>query len=211
MIISCKHLCLLSVSLTTLLISCAEKKDDTDYLELFKAFHEAENEYSETKWDYLSDTLKVWYTKNDPKPDLKYKGQPTDGWDEWDMAMRTISYYDTIWYDPELRAVQGYFNENNDFYVLLGASPNVTLRTYTYNDAGKITDLRYEKVNAENTLSKAHMDPVYQWAMIHEPEEISAIFPDNKLVPSADNAMRWKQLIIRYRTRNETRENPTVE
>lgn len=205
------YICLLSVSLSTLWISCAEKKDETDYIALFKEYHEAENDYSETRWNYLSDTLRVWYTKNDPKPDLKYKGQPSDGWEEWDMAMRTISYFDSIWYNPELHAVQGYFNENNDFYVLLGASPNVTLRTYTYNDAGKITDLRYEKINTENALSKEHLEPVYQWALINEPAEIAAIFPENKLVPSADNAMRWKQLIIRYRTRNEVRENPTIE
>lgn len=194
---------LFSLFLLFFIAGCSSKNQNTDILELFERYHTEENKHSDSKWDYTSDTLRVWYAKDDSTPDLKYKGQPNDAWQDWDDEMRSVSYYDTIWYNEELHAIEGYFNENNDFYVLLGASANKTFRTYTYNADNKITDIRYEKIDGENTLSNNHMAPVYQWALKNEPQEIAEIFPGTKLVPSRENAIRWKNLIIKYRSQLE--------
>lgn len=189
--------------LFSLLVGCSSKNESTDVLESFNLYYKADNAKSESRWEYTSDTIRVWYAKDDPTPDLKYKGQQNDAWQDWDDAMNSISYYDTIWYNSELHAIEGYFNENNDFYVLLGAAPNKTFRTYTLNSENKITDIHYEKISVENTLNNGHMAPVYQWALQNEPQEIAEIFPGNKLVPSTENAIRWKKLIIRYREQLE--------
>jgi hypothetical protein len=189
---------LTSLLLLQIFVGCASKTKSDELLDTFNAYYEAENANSDSKWTYVNDTLHVWYAKDDPSPDLKYKGQPNDAWEDWDIAMNSKSYYDTIWYNDSLHAIQGYFYEDNDFYKLLGASPNKTLRTYTFNAANKLTDILYERISEANTLSNKHMDPVYLWALKNEPQEIAEIFPKTRLVPSTENAIRWKKLLEKY-------------
>ncbi len=188
-----------SLFLVLYFTSCSSSDKKNDEFSLFKAFYQAEINMDDSKWDYTTDTLRVWYGKTDAEPTLKYKGAPKDPWIDWNVALNAKSSYDTIWYAPEEHAIKGFFYENNDFYNLLGASANKTLRTYTFNTSLKITDVRYENIPEENTLSGKHMAPVYTWAQTYAPEEIAAIFPNNQLVPSTENALRWKKLLEQYR------------
>ncbi len=189
----------ISVLIVVMMLGCKSEHTNTgDQLKIFDQYYKAENADKESKWDYISDTLKVWFSEDDPVPDLRYRGEQKDGWDEWDIVMNSKSHYDSIWYNNKINAVQGVFYEDNDFYRLLGASANKTLRTYSFNTSNKITDLRYETITEQNTLSKRHMEPVYRWALVNEPQEIAQIFPQNKLVPSTENAVRWKNLIKKF-------------
>ena len=180
-------------------VGCSKAKREAAILNAFKDYFEAVKTKNDAQWNYTADTIKVWFEKADMVPTLKYKGKKISKWGEWDKVMNSKSYYDSIWYNERLHAVQGYFFEDNDFYHLIGSSPNKTLRTYSLNDEDKITDLLYERQRTENGISDAHMDPIYEWALKNDSLEIMELYPNKQFVPSAENARRWKTLIKAYK------------
>ncbi|HKK11803.1 MAG TPA: hypothetical protein VJ945_03165 [Flavobacteriaceae bacterium] len=180
-------------------LGCNKAKSEADILNAFKDYFEAVKTKSDAQWNYTVDTVKVWFEKADMVPSLKYKGEKMSKWGEWDKVMNSKSYYDSIWYNKRLHAVQGYFFEDNDFYDLIGASPNKTLRTYSLNEEDKITDLLYERQRTENAISDAQIDPIYEWALKNDSLEITELYPKKQFVPSAKNALRWKTLIKKYK------------
>ena len=182
-----------------LLMGCKRANQESELLDAFTLYFEAVKNNDDSKWKYTSDTVKVWFEKSDKKPQLRYKGKKISKWGEWDRIMNSKSYYDSIWYNKKLHAVQGYFYESNDFYDLIGASPNKTLRTYSLNDSNKITDLLYERVAAESTILDEHLNPIYEWALKNDSLEIVELYPNKEFVPSTENAIRWKKLLEKYR------------
>lgn len=193
----------LTILVSISFMQCEQKTQDTDLLVLFTKYYEAVTNHDDGKWNYTSDSVKVWFGKNDTIPSYRFKGKPISKWGEWDNVMNSRSYYDSIWYNPQLHAVQGYFYENNDFYELIGASPSKSLRTYTFDQSNKITDVLYEFLPGENTISDEHLDPIYEWALKNDSLEISELYPNKEFVPSTENAIRWKELINRYKASNQ--------
>ena len=179
-----------------LLVSCQHKREAS--MDVFIKYYEASKVDQEAVWEYSADTLRVWFESKKNEASLRYRGKQQSKWGEWDDVMHATSHYDSIWFDSGENAVRGYFFENNDFYKLIGASSNKTLRTYFLNEDLKISGLLYERIPTQNSISEKHMKPIVEWALVNDSVEITELYPDNEFVPSAENALRWKTLLARY-------------
>ncbi len=179
-------------------IACGEFNRESELVDNFKSYYKSVKNKDDLKWNFTADTVYVWFEKHDTIPSFRFKGKPISKWGEWDRVMNSSSYYDSIWYNKKDHAIQGFFYESNDFYDLIGASPNKTLRTYSLNDENKISDVLYERIDSENTISDEHLDPIYEWALKNDSLEIMELYPDKQFAPSTENALRWRKLIGKY-------------
>ncbi len=149
---------------------------------------------------YTSDTLYTWFDDVQGTPAISVKGAATAGkWAQWDSVMRSRSFFDTLWYDMDESSVKGYFYEDNDFYRLIGRPPNKTLRTYWFNEQDKVTRLLIYWIPDENTPSDSFLKPVAEWARQYHPSELDDLYAHQTIVPSTENAVRWKALLNKYR------------
>jgi hypothetical protein len=183
-------------------VSCDNQKGQQDILNGFTEYLAASKADSKTKWNYTSDTIKVWFDEKKGNPSKRIKGEGSSGkWKEWDEQMHSKSYYDSLWYDKSEHAVKGFFYENNDFYDLIGKSPTKTLRTYWLNSENKIYEILYYWIPDENTTTSHHLKPIVEWALKNDSSEILELYPNGRIIPSKENAIRWKKLLTKY---NET-------
>ncbi len=164
-------------------------------LEVFNSYF---NTDSDERWEYTTDTVRLWFEKLSGEPILRIKGQVSKGrWKEWDEEIHTIIEMDSIWYVENIQAVQGYFYENNDFYELIGKPPTKTLRTYWF-EKDKIHEILIYWLPEENTPSDIFLEPIVSWAEIYAKDEIIELYPNNTISPSKENAKKWRNLINRY-------------
>lgn len=197
-----KNSILIILLLFVFAVSCDTKNGRKDILNDFAEYFEASKADSKTKWDYTSDTVKVWFDEKNGTPSKQIKGEKSSGkWKEWDEQMHSSSQYDTIWYDNSEHAVKGYFYENNDLYDLIGKSPTKTLRTYWLNSENKIYEILIYWIPEENTTTSHHLKPIIAWALKNDSLEIMELYPNGRIIPSKENALRWKKLLKKY---NET-------
>ncbi len=165
----------------------------------FISYYEAVKIKSPQKWDFTLDTLKIWMEDTLSTPRLQIKGKISSGpWKDWDSIMNSVTYYDTLWYNKSEHAIQGYFNENNDFYHLIGKPANKTLRTYWLNDQDKIDELLIYWIPEENKNTAHYLKPIVEWAMTYDSLEIKDLYPEGRIIPSIENAKRWKVLLKQY-------------
>lgn len=190
------------MALTTIFSSCNTADKKNELLILFDKYHKASEQSVDGKWNYTTDTVKVWFDNKDNKPLLKIKGMESAGqWKEWDNEMNSKMTYDSLWFDEEDNAVKGYFYENNDFYRLIKKPPTKTLRTYWFNSADQIDEILIYWIPNENTPTEEFLRPIQEWALKYDSQEIQELYPDETIVPSRENAMRWKILLQEYNSK----------
>lgn len=183
-------------------VSCDIQKGRQNILNDFAEYFEASKLDSKTKWNYTTDTVKVWFDEKKGNPSKRIKGENFSGkWKEWDEQMHSSVQYDTLWYDKSEHAVKGFFYENNDFYDLIGKSPTKTLRTYWLNNENKIYEILIFWIPEENTTTSLHLKPIVEWALKNDSLEILELYPKGNIIPSKENAIKWKKLLTKY---NET-------
>lgn len=166
---------------------------------MFTEYYKAVQNHSEKKWNYTTDTVKVWFDDKKGKPVLNIKGTGSTGmWEEWDEEMDATASYDSLWYNETEHTIKGYFYENNDFYRLLGKGPTKTLQTYWLNENDKIKEVLIYWIPEENTTTSEHIKPVVEWAKENDSTEIRKLYSNEKLIPTRHNAKRWKALLKKY-------------
>lgn len=182
-----------------IITSCKSNDQASREISIFKNYYEAAKDGGDEKWNYTEDTVRQWFDDKNGDPIVQVKGQASTGrWKEWDEEMNANSYYDSIWYNEAENAVQGYFYENNDFYQLIGKGPTKTLRTYWFDNNDKINEFLIYWIPEENTTTTENLKPIVEWAMKNDSTEIMELYPDNRIIPSRENAIRWKVLLTRY-------------
>ena len=196
------RLLFLSIALCALLVSCNTEADK--HLELFSEYYDAIQKRSEDKWNFAADTVRLWFDKKEGDPILQIKGEGSTGkWKEWDEEMKSSSTYDSLWFDTKENTVKGFFQEDNEFYRLIGKSPTKTIRTYWFNKNDKIHEILIYWIPEANTTTAENLKPIVAWAMEHDSLEIQQLYPNSRLVPSKENAIRWKKLLTKYNEANK--------
>lgn len=181
--------------------SCSNIQEP-DPVKQFEQYYNAVKSGDQDMWKYSEDTIRMWFDDRKGDPILLFQSKKSGGaWREWDEEMNSTSYYDTIWYDKKDHAIKGYFFENNDFYKLIGKTPNKTFRIFWLTDKNKIKELLIYWIPEENEHTSVHLEPIINWAMENHPDEIKKLYQEQKIVPSKENAIKWKMLIRRYNER----------
>ncbi len=201
-----KYICIALIWTVIILLqitSCNHQDQSAQKIRLFEAYFSAVNSEEANKWQFTTDTVKLWFDDRENDPVVQVKGQPSRGpWKEWDEEMNSASYYDSLWFDMEENAVKGYFYERNDFYELVGKPPTKTLRTYWFDENDKITEMLIYWIPEENRLTSEYLEPVKAWALEWDSALIMDLYPDDRIIPSRENAIRWKALLREYREEN---------
>ncbi len=176
-------------------------EDGQEQMARFSTYYELKAQQSDERWNYLADTLYTWFETKERRPIKSYKDKPKSGggWAAWDRVMRSETTYDSIWFDATDNTVKGFFYENNDFYELIGKPATKTLRTYWFDDQMQISEVLIYWIPEENTTSGHFLKPIVIWAQEHDSAEISYLYADEEIKPSAKSARRWKELLERYR------------
>ena len=191
---------LLLSGIIALLAACNSGQEQDDPLTNFRNYYSAVKEDPEIKWHYTTDTVKLWFDNKEGQPALQVKGKSSTGkWKEWDSVMNATARYDSIWYDNDEKAIKGFFYEDNDFYQLIGKSPTKTSQTYWLDEDNKIKEVLIYWIPEENTSTAEHLKPIVDWAFQYDSAAISALYPNGQIVPSKENAIRWKELLEKYK------------
>ncbi len=181
------------------LVGCNRNKPSEERIQFFRNYYDAVKNKSDSKWNYTSDTLFIWFDNKGSKPNISIKGTPSKRkWSGWDSVMNSKTYYDSLWFDEHQDAIKGYFYERNDFYDLIGRPPNKTLRTYWFANH-KIKEILIYWIPEENESSDLFLPPILEWAKQFYPEEINYLYANETIEPSIQNAVRWKVLLKKYR------------
>ena len=190
---------LIAVITIFIVVSCMDVRKESSELKTFRNYYAALKSGSADKWNYTTDTVKLWFDDKKGAPILQIKMNESAGkWKEWDEEMNSTTSYDSIWFDKDENSIKGYFNERNDFYDLIGKNPTKTLRTYWLNHNSKINEILMYWIPEENTTTGVHLKPIVEWALVNDSTEIQQIYPDGRIVPSGENARRWKKLLRKY-------------
>ncbi|MEQ9591099.1 MAG: hypothetical protein RLN86_00795 [Cyclobacteriaceae bacterium] len=189
------HIMLASI----LYYSCTSSNNSSNRrLEYVKQYLRTAVSQSDLKWQFTTDTIRVWFDDRNGKPNLNYKNKELSKWAEWDVVMNSTTSYDSLWYDQESQTVQGHFYEYNDFYKLIGRPPNKTLRTYWFDDQDKIKEILIYWIPEDNKTSDEFLPPIIEWAEKYYPVEINELYTNQEIKPSTQNAIRWKTLLEKF-------------
>lgn len=142
---------------------------------------------------YLASDARIWFEKKEgPGHPLRAKGGP---WADWDRFFRAKSTR------KDVRVVDGtvtYISrETNDFYRLLDRVSTPARVTYYFDDDRLITGMLYAGLGHKRPPDRK--PEFVAWANQHHPGEIDRLEPNDKIVPTLENAKRWKQLLVQWR------------
>jgi len=60
---------------SSLIVGCNRTNQESDLINTFTIYYEAVKSKDDSKWNFTSDTVNVWFEKSDDKPSLRYKGK----------------------------------------------------------------------------------------------------------------------------------------
>lgn len=150
---------------------------------------------------YVADTVKVWFDTKENKPILRLKVNQSKGpWAAWDSVMNSQSTLDSIWYNESQTAVVALLAESNDFYRLLGKPPTICEMSFWFNSEGEISEGLMYWPPHKNNATDEFLQPVVDWAYQYDSTEISYLYKNEEIEPSAENAIRWKALLRNYQS-----------
>ena len=147
----------------------------------------------DTAAKYLDADARIWFEKKEgPGHPLRAKGGPWADWDRFFKAKSTRK---------DVRVIDGtvtYISrEMNDYYSLLDRVSTPARVTYYFDDDRLITGMLYAGLG--HTRPPDRKAEFVAWANEHYPGELERLEPDDRIVPTLENAKRWKQLLVRWR------------
>ncbi len=149
---------------------------------------------------YAADS-RIWYEKKEGRG--RQRGpEGTGPWAVWDKYFRGET-------SPQEHRVEGrtvtlIILENNEFYRLIEQSPKRVNITYYFDENDRVAGT----LVASGETSPNRFEEAVAWAREHHPEEVQALMPEGRIVPSLENARRWRRLLNAWR---ETVGLPVVE
>ena len=169
----------------------------------FKAYLAASQLKDEFHPDYLNfraDTVRTWFYKKEGSGNISVTGIKKKGWWEWDKVMQSTNSYDSLRIDLKEGKIWTIFKESNDYYSFFGISSKTMKTNYWLNSEGKILEILYEPDPFKTDPSYENRFAIfYQWALQHSPEVIQKICPNERIIPSTENAQLFKSLFEEYK------------
>ena len=89
-------------------------------------------------------------------------------------------------------------SETNDYFKLLDRKPTPYLLTYWFDDEERIEGMLVSSLPKE-PKNKGRNDQFKKWADEHHPGVLDELQPDGRIIPSKENAIRWRELLIEWR------------
>lgn len=142
--------------------------------------------------EFYAEDSRVWYEKKEG-PGRKRGPAGTGPWAQWDRYFRGETSLQEM--RVEGRAVTIVILENNEFYQLIEQPPKRVNITYFFGE----NDLVDGTLIASGESPPDRYDEAVAWAREHHLEEINSLMPEDRIVPSLENAQRWRRLLNTWR------------
>lgn len=144
---------------------------------------------------YLADESRIWFdTKEGPGTLRTSTG---DGpWAQWDREMKSTSTIHE--YKVNGNEVATVVSETNDYFKLLDRKPMPYQITYWFDDDERIEGMLVSSLPKE-PKTNGRYDQFKEWADEHRPGVLDELQPEGKIIPSKENAIRWRELLMQWR------------
>ena len=144
---------------------------------------------------YLAEESRIWFDKKDGPGTLR-KASGDGPWAEWDREMKSTST--THEYKVNGNELVTVVSETNDYFKLLDRKPTPYQITYWFDDDERIEGMLISSLPKE-PKTKGRYDQFKKWADEHHPRVLDELQPEGKIIPSKENAIRWRKLLIEWR------------
>ncbi|MCH7847227.1 MAG: DUF1573 domain-containing protein [Planctomycetes bacterium] len=144
---------------------------------------------------YLAEESRIWFDKKEGPGALR-KPSGDGPWAEWDREMKSTST--THAYEVNGNELVTVVSETNDYFKLLDRKPTPYLLTYWFDDEERIEGMLVSSLPKE-PKNKGRNDQFKKWADEHHPGVLDELQPDGRIIPSKENAIRWRELLIEWR------------
>lgn len=142
---------------------------------------------------FLAPGARFWREEKTGPGQLIDRRSPAAGWDDelhTSLTCRDLTVVGS--------AVGGICDERNDFYRLLGIDAMRVRLTTWFDGQDRILEQFLEPL-PDNPDFDALIVPVLDWAEEHRPQDLAALFPDERLERNRDTAQRWRALLEAWR------------
>ncbi|MEE9131708.1 MAG: DUF1573 domain-containing protein [Phycisphaerales bacterium] len=144
---------------------------------------------------YLADESRIWFDKKEGPGTVRTS--TGDGpWAQWDREMKSTST--THEYEVNGNELVTVVSETNDYFRLLDRKPTPYQITYWFDDDERIEGMLVSSLPKE-PKNKGRYDEFKKWADEHHPGVLDELQPEGKIIPSKENAIRWRKLLIEWR------------
>ncbi|MEE8154431.1 MAG: DUF1573 domain-containing protein [Phycisphaerales bacterium] len=145
--------------------------------------------------DFLADESRIWFDKKEGPGTLR-KASGDGPWAEWDREMKSTGT--THEYSVNGNELLTVVSETNDYYKLLDRKPTPYQITYWFDDDERIEGMLVSSLPKEPE-TKGRYDQFKAWADEQHPGVLDELQPEGKIIPSKENAIRWRKLLIEWR------------
>ncbi len=145
---------------------------------------------------YLAEESRIWFDRKEGPGTLR-KASGDGPWAEWDREMKSTST--THEYKVNGNELVTVVSETNDYFKLLDRKPTPYLLTYWFDDDERIEGMLVSSLPKE-PKNKGRFEEFKAWADEHHPGVLDELEPDGRIIPSKENAIRWRKLLIEWRT-----------
>ncbi|MHC4989792.1 MAG: DUF1573 domain-containing protein [Planctomycetota bacterium] len=143
----------------------------------------------------LSDDSRIWFgaREGEGTPRREDGDGPWAGWDrEMNQASRTEQWA------ADGNAVTALLTETNDWYRLLDRPPARIQLTWWLDEEQRIEGFLVAGLPRDPDAPNRY-DQFETWAKAHHLEALEELMPDDEIVPSRENAQRWRTLLFAWR------------
>lgn len=145
-------------------------------------------------WEYLADDSRIWFDRKEGPGRKRSRNTGKGPWAQWDDYFNASSTHVGDW-TAGADSVSGVFEEINDFYRLCERGPSRLRITYYLDDDGRISGTLVQRLSG----SAGRYDEAEAWIQEHYPQDHARLVVDGDIVPSLENAQRWKVLLAQWR------------
>ena len=117
-------------------------------------------------------------------------------WAEWDREMKSTST--THEYTVNSNELVTVVSETNDYFKLLDRKSMPYLITYWFDEDERIEGMLISSLPKE-PKNKGRFEEFKAWADEHHPGVLDELEPEGRIIPSKENAIRWRELLIEWR------------
>ncbi|MCZ6542832.1 MAG: DUF1573 domain-containing protein [Planctomycetota bacterium] len=144
---------------------------------------------------YLADESRIWFDKKEGPGTMRTS--TGDGpWAQWDRQMKSTST--THAYEVNGNELVTVVIETNDYFRLLDRTPRPYQITYWFDDDERIEGMLVSSLPKE-PKTNGRYDQFKAWTDEQHPGVLDELQPEGKIIPSKENAIRWRELLIEWR------------
>ncbi len=182
------------------LVFCSSQSIKDRVLEKVDRYYAAKNRHDFEHPDYAEFKQKVSLTWHGAKEGegITSRFNPNSGWNQWDVAWNGSYSFSVTAFDESEVSVTGRFNEDNEFFHLIGIPHGLSATvTFWFDEELRVKETQYNWDESNQSVHEK-LKPIVAWAITYDSLATHQVYLKDGFVPNAENARIWKKLLTAY-------------